>query len=1077
MADDGITVIVGGDSANKAAKNAKGKAGKAQEADTKVKGVSKKEEPLEKKLDRIEKSLTKGMKDILKALNGEKKDESKKLKGAASGILENISSAVGIDEDEAGDESEKEDAFEKASKLTKLKPQDINIVDKQWILGSLLINSTLTDILDFLKRNISSKASKGKSEGSNESDNKAQLSGGEIKLGDFMVALEDFMYVAPRILVDSSKQLKKVSWAALIVAAEVLPFFFEKTKDTFQEIYENADKYKDIAKAALNIKKTYINLALAGLIATLGIPFYLTGALGALTAIPFVAATQLLYKFVPSPETSLKATLSALLMVPFFAAMWVNVKLASSLAKIPIKDTLMGMANIGIVTTTGAMVFAILGIPVVTTLITLGSLAALAMSIGIFAFTLIVPKVAELGAYNYKDVLTGMLNMGVVAGSASIIFSILGLASPLIAIGTISAIMLTAGITGMYLAMKMAIKAGKISEEAIRALGFLDKGVLNGDDPAGNTNSVGLFGFLSKFGSPKIAKLLLFSLLPAGLLSLVGVLLTVGGLLINSGLKQFANIGKNYFSDQNFAKSSPVLGLLGLLTFVDILGNGLPGTDGKGKVGFGTVLSLLPLALFGVVLKFAADQIKKGLDAFSEIKINDKVYGTIGDLRTFIDNLSTKLLGKPESGGNGIISALSSVFGPLMQAGNYLLQMIPLLTLGLYGAILVAVAKPLSEGIDAMLSFADKGPQLKKLTDKNGPFDSIISLMDKMSKFTKDIATWGIKDLEGPTQAVKTVCESFAVIVPSIISLSRFQDTAIEKGITNSKLIISRLFVDENGFKGAFNSITDLGDVNKFAFSQVTDLIKTIDPIAKMVIDMAKLDDSALTRGINAMIKLINAVNKMTGGLASGDEGKIDKLLSIWQNNSGTNQIENNPLFKVLDILSNKDFANSGFEKNIQIMSNGLDKISDTIVRFQETDLSKFSTFASTIGNAGITNGINQIERLAGLGPKLGVIASDLQSIATSLNEIAANSGGLSNIGEAFGKNIPQADEVSKVTTKQNVEAQSAIWQKAIQDYIANIYNMMTIWNTNGMKVYMDTPKTPEAPLPEVSMSTARDML
>ena len=491
MADDGITVIVGGESAGKAAKNAKGKAGKAQEADTKVKGVSKKEEPLEKKIDRIEKSLTKGMKDILKALNGEKKDESKKLKGAASGILENISSTVGIDDEEAGDESEKEDAFEKASKLTKLKPQDINIVDKQWILGSLLINSTLTDILDFLKKNISSKASKGKSEGSNESNNKTQINGDAIELGDFMVALEDFMYVAPRILVDSSKQLKKVSWTALIIAAEVLPFFFEKTEDMFQKIYENADKYKDISKAANNIKNAYINLALAGLIATLGIPFYLTGAIGALAVIPFAAATKLLYKFVPSPADSLKATLSALLMVPFFAAMWVNVKLASTLSKISIKDTLMGMANIGIVAAAGAIVFALLGIPVVAALVTLGSLTALAMAIGIFAFTLITPKVAEIGVYNYKDVLTGTLNMGIVAVSSAVIFSLLGLASPLIAIGTISAILLTAGIAAMYVAMKMAIKTGKISEEAIHALGFLDKGVLNGDDPAGKNNSTG----------------------------------------------------------------------------------------------------------------------------------------------------------------------------------------------------------------------------------------------------------------------------------------------------------------------------------------------------------------------------------------------------------------------------------------------------------------------------------------------------------------------------------------------------------------------------------------------------------
>lgn len=1076
MADDGITVIVGGESAGKAAKNAKSKAGKAQEADTKVKGVSKKEEPLEKKIDRIEKTLTKGMKDILKALNGEKKDESKKLKGAASGILENISSAVGIDEDEAGDESEKEDAFEKASKLTKLKPQDINIVDKQWILGSLLINSTLTDILDFLKKNISSKASSGKSEGSNESNNKTQISGGEIKLGDFMVALEDFMYVAPRILVDSSKQLKKVSWTALIIAAEVLPFFFKRTKDTFQKIYENADKYKDISKAANNIKNAYINLALAGLIATLGIPFYLTGTIGALAAIPFVAATKLLYKFVPSPADSLKSTLSALLMVPFFTAMWINVKLASSLAKISIKDTLMGMANIGIVAAAGAIVFAILGIPVVAPLIALGAVTALAMAIGIFAFTLITPKVAEIGAYNYKDVLTGTLNMGIVAVSSAIIFSLLGLASPLIALGTISAIMLTVGITVMYAAMKMAIKAGKISEEAIHALGFLDKGVLNGDDPAGKNNSTGLFGFLSKFGSFKIIKLLLLSILPAGLLALVGVLLTVGGFLINSGLKQFAKIGTDYFPDNNFAKSKPVLGILGLLTFVDILDNGLPGTDGKGKVGYGTVLSLIPLVLFGVVLKFAADQIKKGLDAFSEIKINDKAYSTIDDLKTFIDNLSTKLLGKPDSKGNGIIAALGSVFGPLMKAGDYLLQMIPLLTLGLYGAILAAVAKPLSEGIDAMLSFADKGSQLKKLTDKDGPFDKIVELMKKMSVFTKDIATWGLKDLEGPTQAVKTVCESFAIIVPPLLDLAKVNNGLVNVGISNSKLLIDDLFVKDDGFKGAFNSIKNFGKADISAFNQVSDLIKAINPMATMVIDMAKLDNSALNRGINAMISLIEAINKMTGGLANGEEGKIDKLLSIWQNNSGSNQIENSPLFKVLDILSNKDFANSEFEKNVQIMSNGLDKISGSITRFQETDMSKFSTFASTIGNAGITNGINQIERLAGLDPQLRLIASDLQSIANSLNEIAANSGSLSNIGEAFGKNIPQADEISKVTTKQDLEVQSTMWQKAIQDYMANIYNMMTIWNTNGMKVYMDMPKTPEAPLPEVSMSTAQNM-
>lgn len=1093
MADD-ITVIVGGESAGKAAKNAKSKAGKAQEADKKVKGVSKKEESLEKKLDRIEKSLTKGMKDILKALNGDKKDESKKLKGAASEILGNMSSAVGLDEDDS-EESEKEDAFEKATKLTKLKPQDINIVDKQWILGSLLINSTLTDILDFLKKNISAKASKNQTENSDGGNTKIS---GDIKLGDFMVALEDFMYVAPRILVNSSKQLKKVSWTALIIAANVLPFFYNKTSEMFEDIYKNGDKYKDIAKSTKNIEKSYINLALAGLIATLGIPFYLTGALGALAAIPFVAATKLLYKFVPKPADSLKATVSSLLMLPFFAAMWVNVRLAASLAKIPIKEVLLGMANIGIVAASGAIVFAILGIPIVAALITLGSAAALAMSLGIFAFTLIVPRVAELGAYNYKDVLTGMLNMGIVAASGAIIFSILGIAGPLITLGTINALLLTAGIAVVYLAMKMAIKAGKISEEAIDALGFLDKGVLNGDDPAGKNNSRGLFGFLSKFGSFKIIKLLLLSILPAGLLALVGVLLTVGGFLINSGLAQFAKIGNDYFPDDKFEKSAPVRGILGLCAFVDIIENGI-GEDHKGKIGLSTVLSLVPMLLFGVVLKLASDQIKKGLDAFASIKIDkaaltevaENVRDGISSIRDAI--MTTDPADKKHEG--ALPWLVGFVLGDEAKAAvSLLLGILPLLALGLYGKAMSGVTPALRDGINDFLTFADKGAELEKLVAPGGPFTAIGKIIDKMTGVLTENKSGFFENPDKvlkPAQALKLVAETFSILVPTVLSLSKVNADEVTKGVNNTSELLLQLFgkPDTSGWFESNNSkpgkfttaIKALQEsnisINSKSLEQMKDLLEKFTPMAQLVIDMGKLDKTSLNRGVDSMVKLIEAVGKMTGSsLADSDDGKIDKLLSVWQNTSGANQIEKSPLFKILDILSDKNFANSGFEQNVKIMSDGLGSLSNAVINFQSADMSQLKNFAEVIGSAAIDSGVNQIGRLAEMDPKLKLIANDLQSIANSLKEISANSDGLSKLGSTFENSMPQSNNVSQVTTQQDVETQSAAWQKAMQNYMMNMYEIMAAWQVNGMKVYMDTPNSSEAPIPNVDMASAQDM-
>lgn len=133
MPGDDITVIVGGSDASAAKNNIE--ESQAQAADAKVAGVSKKEEPIGKIIARLEKNLTEDMKKIVDAINGISSDKEKGVRDSADGLLDKMSNIVspkdGI--------SNAQETFRKANKLTGLKPQDINIVDQQWILGALQI--------------------------------------------------------------------------------------------------------------------------------------------------------------------------------------------------------------------------------------------------------------------------------------------------------------------------------------------------------------------------------------------------------------------------------------------------------------------------------------------------------------------------------------------------------------------------------------------------------------------------------------------------------------------------------------------------------------------------------------------------------------------------------------------------------------------------------------------------------------------------------------------------------------------------------------------------------------------------
>ena len=204
MPGDDITVIVGGSDASAARNNIEESQAKA--ADTKVAGVSKKDEPIEKIIARLEKNLTEDMKKIVDAINGISSDKEKGVRDSADGLLDKMSNIVspkdGI--------TEAQETFKKANKLTNLKPQDINIVDQQWILGALLINTTLEAMHKTLLKIVKEKTSGNSEKEKSTTPVKSSKDEGG-KFSSLVIALKEL----PPALTAASADLKKVSWGVL----------------------------------------------------------------------------------------------------------------------------------------------------------------------------------------------------------------------------------------------------------------------------------------------------------------------------------------------------------------------------------------------------------------------------------------------------------------------------------------------------------------------------------------------------------------------------------------------------------------------------------------------------------------------------------------------------------------------------------------------------------------------------------------------------------------------------------------------------------------------------------------------
>lgn len=1083
MADDGIVVYVGDEggtnaSANASA-NAPSEAGPTNDSDTSVQGLNEPNESLSEQLKKLEDSLTKGMKEIVDAINGKPSEDDKNIKKVSEDMVNDLSNGQS---DVIGGQNNKDSTnFIKANKLTGLKPQDINIIDRQFTLGALLVHSKLLDIEELLKKAIKNidNGGKGKKEDSKKEDSmspKAMAKAGKDLLGTLTQALT----VLPPILVKASKDMAKVKWTSFLIAAKLLPIFTKAIFKVAEDFSEHKKELKDFEKGAENLKKAIGHLIIASLLATVGMPFFITGTVGVLALTLFALASNLLFKVMPGLVSVIKGTLVAVLMVPFFAAMWLNTFMVSNIAKnSDIKTILKGLAIVGIVAGLSAVAFAILGIPIVAGFVALGSAVAILMAVGLAALGLITDKIiAPLSVYDPKAIANGMKSLLIVAGFSALVFGILALASLVVIPGTIAITFMSLGFISLYVAFKLLIKAGKLADDAFNALGYIDKGVINGQDPAGKNDSKGILGFISKFGSKTLMTLFALALIPSALLGLVAALIFVSGFLLEKGIKAFDNIGKNYFpAGTPMEKTGPIRGILGIVHFIDILDNGIPGTDGKGKIGLSTLIAVAPLALLGFLLKFAADKLNEGLTAIQAIVIDkDKIINVTKDLHEAIKSIHDNLLVPDEDSkkNSGVLGWLLKVVlgSEAAEAYDILVSMLPLLTLGVYGLVLSKISEPLANGLKDFGRINNNLGTLNKFIGSGtGKDNSGLSVLRKLVTGLSDmINKTGADDLKKDNaEAIKTLFESFVLIIPSILSLANQKEGDLLNGIKNISLLLNALFGSSEtkegviwdttvytpgAFTSAINNMakSKIEKVNNGLFSQIKTLIENVKPIGDLVIGLGSLDSDKLTAGMNAITTLIDKLSEMMNGLvAKGDEGWIQTFRTLLIDNANGKNLAQNPLFEIIKLLNDPDFNASNAASKIDDLSKSMSGIKTFLDNFNQLNGSKFSSFMSSVSMFSTTGATTSLEKFANLNPQLSKVAITLHDIANSLESISINSGKLGDIDLSATVSAQSTVVSEKAATANNDQIKS--FEESIQEYLKNISDVVIAWSQNGVNI------------------------
>lgn len=1071
MAKD-VTVIVEGVSGkgDKGAKAPKASPDKSAP----VKGVNKKEETNSDLFNRLSKSMTEGMTQLFDILSGKTPSTFEELKETASSIINGMDSLSGNSDAASAEEgTSKKGSFVKASKVVGLNPTDINIVDQQWILGSLLINSTLLRIETLLTSMSEARAnakggpfSRKLKRDKGASEEGVDAGKAEKPKGKFKQSLDSFKTLIgtmPRLLKEASETFKEIHWKSLFKGMRNMHKIWDMASNLAKQVVKDADGFSKFEKKGVPF---IFHFALF----TLGV-----GLIGLLT--PFLAlsvlAAKLLEKALPSILNVADKIIKENKKLGKFKLAATNLTLGL-LALLPGMIALAIMAPFVLV----GLISAVLLLPTILLLglaikllpspVTLlkGFLSAILLTLTIGSLTLSVMMLASLKG-KFKDAMIGLGTVSLVALGGALLAAVLGIPViiPFIALGAVSAVLLTIFFGCLLLTVKMVGDTGKYTEAAIAAMGSRSKKAASvGDDGTDPNSGTGIIGFLSKLASWHFLGLLFAAIGISLVGSIAGGLLLFSGVAFLIALKTYAKIGTDIFPPgAKFADTEAGSGVIGLVEFVGHLtgridkdGNRVEG-DPLPFITWGDIWGLAPLLLLGPILLLSGKLLCEAFNIFAEATSPAKLEAASANITKLSEvlKITDTLLDFAKDDGAGALGwVIGFLLGDDAKAGvSILMKLFPLLMLGLYGKILASAAIPLQEGIEALAKVNTNGISEEKMK-------SITDVLQTMMTAIKKNITWNTdeENFEHVANSVATLSTAMKDLMPIIMDITKMPNILMGVGLFNS--VIEKLFdeKDQGGFLAVLSNIkSDGSKLNKTLFEQITTIMSKVQPLVDNVITMAAIDPATIDHGIDAIRKLFGFVQEMSGmGTAAEDGSNIMNLLGnitqTMENNSSAKAAQNNPIFDFIDLFLEKLDGKSlaMMESNAGRLSGVIDQVKPKLLDFDKVELSSLTSFIEVAGKNNLGGFTSNIESLANQVDPLKDIAVAFEGVADSLERIAISAKSLPDLKGAFNVD-PQQVELMKQMAEASKEVQ--VIKTASDEYVESIYRIMDEWYRNGVNI------------------------
>lgn len=959
---------------------------------------------------------------------------------------------------------------------------DLNGLGANYVMGALLINSTLLDLQSRLDQIIQQMPT-GKNAAKVAKEN-AKAAGGNKTVNKIDTKSFKDLAESLQVFAKAAVIMAVIPFPIVKMATKSFGYFIEKMVDCANDMGPNLKEFKQFAeglKTIVNCLKTY---SIAVILLALTLPLAPLALLNVLMMTVMIKVLGVIANVAKELQPVLNEMVMAFIkigvaMILYGVAMMIIVQVGKQ-ALDALKGLLVMVTFLGALALLGFLCqYLIIALaPMMTSFILLG-VAMILFSVALKLMEKI--KVDQQQIDNVmlaiKTIATGFSSMmGIVFGALLAIvgftlFSVLFTASVLIF--TLGVLLLKA--VELIMGKLKKEKDPDTGEEGFLAI-ILTKNLIK---QFGNKATITSF----LLGTVAMIPFLLFSALFA-----VGILL----FMLGAVFLLITNLVLEGMVDKDTGENTAVKYMI---TIAKQMGE----SAGWWLLGMVAMVPALifagQLAVFSVLTAIAAVGLsltKKNLDKIGSLKdIN-----SMGDkLREAGIGVMLGFLGVKHSPGEKI------GFGDLITAGKNSIKMIAVGVLAaatiLPMALFMIAAKQIGE---AFVSLSQSMESVKPETIEMvfGGLSMVLSSLSGVAYALKDSSAETIEAIGG---LVKNVAEAINLITDVVIKLKDgIPDEQIDAATTSMLHICERLFgrpgtVPEDGRYTLCTTLesiasADLQDLNVQAVEAIVPLMDGIDRMSDLVIklsDPETFNEEKIIQGVTNMGYFLAAMKDVstammglikkeaTGEVIAGkhfwnkdqpvykspldaiqevvDSGFFSTFNSVMD---GMQSIGNRmQSFDVTGLQSFADFIGSEsmltFGASAERFQEGFGRIGDGLSNLNESMLNHFEKFVNVVTNAGnesFKSAVDSLIKLSLVANKFERIARALGSMADSMSQMARKKKDIINIFEAIGDT--KTDKIESVTP---TNAASSVGGTTINPYVEKIYSVLMDWNDNGIPV------------------------